>query len=137
MASRFAIAQSNVVNFNFEIDDKETTYSEATVRFISNGDTISVAIKDKKIDIPASLLLKRVTVVFNINKYVLKFDSIPIALNKLSPNWTIGIDRKPFNKKKHPAIKSWKKVNIVYYLNNDDGRTFTVDNCRKKDITKR
>lgn len=134
LLSGFTVAQSNIVNIDLEVDGKATIYKDAAVKFINEKDTISTNIEDKKLTIPASVFKKRVTVVFYIDKYVLKFDSIPVTLNSLSPKWTVGIDKKPFDKKKHWAVKSWKKVQIVYYLNNDDGRTFTVDGYKKSKV---
>lgn len=132
--SSYTIAQNNVVNVDFEVDGKPSAYNNATVKFIKNKDTLSTNIEDGKLSIPASVFRKRVTVIFYIDKYFLKFDSIPVTLNSLSPKWTLGVDKKPFDKKKLWQIKSWKKVQIVYYLHNDDGRTFTVDGYKKSKV---
>lgn len=131
---RYSVAQSQVVQVDFEVDGKPADYKNAIVRFASGIDTISTNIEDKRLSIPESVYKKRVTVIFSIDKYVLTFDSIPVTLNNLSPKWTVGVDKKPFDKKKLWMIKSWKKVKIVYYLNNDDGRMFTVDGCKKSDV---
>lgn len=132
--SSFSFAQSSMVNVDFEVDGKQLIYKEASVKFIDSRDTVSVNIENGQLLIPASILNRRVTVVFCINKYLLHFDSIPVTLNALSPKWTLGVDKKPFNKEKFLGIKSWKKVQIIYYLKNDDGRTFTVDSGRKSKI---
>ena len=134
LLSSYVIAQSSIVNINFEVDGKVTIYNNATVKFINDKDTISKNIEDGKLTIPASVFKKRVTVIFCIDNYYLKFDSIPVTLNSLSPKWTVGVDKKPFDKEKLWMIKSWRKVQIVYYLNNDDGRTFTVDNYKKSKV---
>ncbi len=134
LLSGYTIAQNNIVNIDFEVDGMQSIYKNATVKFINDKDTISTGIEDKRLAIPTSVFKKRITVVFYIDKYVLKFDSIPVTLNSLSPKWTVGVDKKPFDKKKIRAVKSWKKVQIVYYLKNDDGRTFTVDGCKKSSV---
>lgn len=134
LLSGYTIAQNNIVNVDFEVDGTQLIYKNATVKFINDKDTISTNIEDKKLAIPASVFKKRITVIFYIDKYVLKFDSIPVTLNSLSPRWTVGVDKKPFDKKKFRTVKSWKKVQIVYYLNNDDGRTFTVDGYKKSKV---
>lgn len=137
LLSSYTIAQSNIVNIDFEVDGKTIIYKDAVVKFINDKDTISTNIEDGKLTIPAPVFKKRGTVIFHINNYLLKFDSIPVTLNSLSPKWTVGVDKKPFDKKKHWVIKSWKKVQIVYYLNNDDGRTFTVDGYKKSKVIMR
>lgn len=134
LLSAYTMAQNNIVNVDFEVDGTQSIYKNATVKFINDKDTISTSIEDKKLAIPASVFKKRTTVIFYIDRYVLKFDSIPVTLNSLSPNWTVGVDKKPFDKKKFRTVKSWKKVQIVYYLKNDDGRTFTVDDCKKSKV---
>jgi hypothetical protein len=134
LLSSYTIAQSNIVNIDFEVDGKITVYKDAVVKFINDKDTISTNIEDGKLTIPAPVFKKRVTVIFYINSYYLKFDSIPVTLNSLSPKWTVGVDKKPFDKKKHWVVKSWKKVQIIYYLKNDDGRTFTVDGMKKSTV---
>lgn len=136
LLSSYVIAQNNIVNVNFEVDGKPTDYKEAVVKFIDKQDTISINIEDGQLTIPITVLKKRVTAIFYIDNYLLKFDSIPVTLNTLSPKWTLGVDNKPFDKKKHWQIKSWKRVQIIYYLNNDDGRTFTVDRCKKSAVVK-
>lgn len=136
LLSGYVITQNNIVNVNFEVDGKQIAYKKAVVKFIDNKDTIGTNIADGQITIPATVFKKRVTVIFYIDNYLLKFDSIPVTVNNLSPKWTLGVDSKPFDKKKHWQIKSWKKVQIIYYLNNDDGRTFTVDHCKKSAVIK-
>jgi hypothetical protein len=137
LLSGYTVAQNNIVNIGFEVDGKTTVYKDAVVKFINDKDTISINIEDGKLTIPAPVFKKRVTVIFYIDHYFLKFDSIPVTLNSLSPKWTVGVDKKPFDKKKHWVVKSWKKVQIVYYLNNDDGRTFTVDSYKKSKVIMR
>jgi hypothetical protein len=134
LLSGYTMAQNNIVNVDFEVDGTQSIYKNATVKFINDKDTISTSIEDNKLAIPASVFKKRTTVIFYIDKYVLKFDSIPVTLNSLSPKWTVGVDKKPFDKKKFRTVKSWKKVQIIYYLNNDDGRTFTVDGYKKSKV---
>ena len=134
LISGYTIAQNNIVIVGFEVDGIPSIYKKATVKFINDKDTISTNIEDGKLTIPAPVFKKRVTVIFYIDNYFLKFDSIPVTLNNLSPKWTVGLDKKPFDKKRHWAVKSWKKVQIVYYLNNDHGRTFTVDGYKKSKV---
>jgi hypothetical protein len=62
-----------------------------------------------------------------INKYALKFESIPISINDLYPKWNIGIDKKPFDEKNLWAIKNPRKTKVHYYLKNNYGKLFTVD----------
>jgi hypothetical protein len=130
VSSKYGIAQNSFVNFDFEVDGEKRPYTNAVVKFIQNSDTLIVNVKDAKLLIPSSVVKERVTAIFYIDKYVLKFDSIPITLNNMSPKWTIGVDEKPFDKKKLWMVKSWRKVQIVYYLHNADGRIFTVDNYK-------
>jgi len=130
------MAQNNVVNINFEVDGKPMVYKNAVVEFFHNKDTIKVNVEEGKLVIPESVFRKKVTAVFSVDKYFLLFDSIPITLNTYSPKWTLGVDKKPFDKKKHWAVKSWKKVQIIYYLHNDDGRTFTVWRYKKSAVIK-
>jgi hypothetical protein len=130
------IAQNNLVNINFDIDGKSTVYKNAFVDFVFNKDTIRVNVDGLKLKIPEYVFRKKVTIIFSVDKFFLRFDSIPITLNTYSPQWTIGIDKKPFDKKKHWQVKSWKKVQIVYYLHNDDGRTFTVWLHKKSSVIK-
>lgn len=137
LASSSAFGQTSNINLKFEVDGHEEEYNNCKMSIIRNADTISVIADKNKLALPSGLLKSRATVIFYINRYVLKFDSIPITINNLSPQWTVGIDNKPFDKKKHPVVKSWKKVKILYYLHNDDGRTFTVDNYKKKNILSR
>jgi hypothetical protein len=125
------MAQDSVVNIDFEVDGKQSAYKNAIVRFIYNKDTINANVKDGKLTIPEMVLKKRLIVTFYIDNYVLIFDSIPVTLNNLNPKWIVGVDKKPFDKKKFWTVKSWKKVKIIYYLDNADGRMFTVD-CYKK-----
>lgn len=137
LLSGHTMAQSNIVNVDFEVDGTPSIYKNAVVKFINGNDTISAKIEDNKLPIPASVFKKRTTVIFYIDKYVLKFDSIPVTLNNLSPKWTVGVDKKPFDKKKFRTVESWKKVQVIYYLNNDDGRTFTVDGHKKSKVIMR
>lgn len=134
LLSNYTMAQNSIVNIDFEVDGKQSVYKDATVRFIYNKDTITTNIENGKLTIPASVVKKRAIVVFYIDKYVLNFDSIPVTLNSLNPKWTVGVDKKPFDKGKHWTVKSWKKVQIIYYLKNEDGRTFTVDGCKKSKV---
>jgi hypothetical protein len=129
-----SIAQSNTVNILFDVDGIQLPYNNAFVEFVYNNDTTKVNIEEGKMLIPNQIFRKNVVVIFHIDKYVLNFDSIPVTLNNLSPKWTIGVDNKPFDKKYHVAVKSRKKVQIIYYLKNDDGRTFTVDGMKKSKI---
>jgi hypothetical protein len=132
--SSYVMAQNNVVNINFEVDGKPTVYKNAVVEFFYSKDTIRVNVEEGKLVIPEPVFRRKVTAVFSVDKYFLRFDSIPITLNSYSPKWTLGVDKKPFDKKKLRAVKSWKKVQIVYYLHNDDGRTFTVDGMKKSKV---
>ena len=137
LLSSYTIAQDHIVNIDFEVDGKPSVYKNATVLFFYNKDTIRTSIDGGKLIIPESVLRKKATVVFYINKYLLRFDSIPVSLNTYSPKWTIGVDKKPFDKKKLWEIKSWEKVQIVYYLHNDNGRTFTVDYYKKSEVIRK
>lgn len=137
LLSSHIIAQDNVVNIDFEVDGKQSSYKNATVKFIYDKDTTSAKVEGGKLTIPSSVMKKRSTVIFCIGKYVLQFDSIPVALNNLHPRWTLGVDEKPFDKKKLWMIKSWKNVEIVYYLNPNDGRTFTVDNYKRSKVIRK
>lgn len=137
LLSNSIIAQSNVVNVDFEVDGKQATYKSATVKFIHQGDTVNVSIKDGKLVIPDAVFKKRSIVTFYIDNYVLVFDSIPVTLNSLNPKWTVGVDKKPFDKKKFRTVKSWKKVQIIYYLDNADGRMFTVDGYKKSKVIRK
>ena len=134
MLSSHVMAQNNIVNINFEVEGKQEAYKNATVEFIYNNDTISTNIEEGKLSIPVAVIKKNATVFFYIDKYILKFISIPITWNDLNPKWTIGIDTSPFDKEKFWTVKSWKKVKIVYYLKNEDGRMFTVDDCKKSQV---
>ncbi|MBS1918621.1 MAG: hypothetical protein JST17_00040 [Bacteroidetes bacterium] len=137
MLSSCAMAQNNNISISFEVEGKQQDYKNATAEFIYNNDTLSSKIENGKLTIPATVVKKKATVIFYIDKYVLKFSSIPVTWNDLNPKWAVGVDTPPFDKEKFWTIKSWKKVEIVYYLKNEDGRMFTVDNCRKsKVITK-
>ena len=132
--SSIAMAQSTAVKIDFEIDGKQTVYKSGLVKFIYDKDTISSHIENGEISIPESMLRKRAVVIFCIDRYRLIFDSIPVVVNNLFPHWTIGIDKKPFNKKKFGAIKSWKGVKIVYYFNPNDGRIISVDGYKKSQV---
>lgn len=137
LLSNYTIAQANIVSLDFEVDGKQTAYKNATVKFIYRNDTVNTNIKDGKLVIPDMMFKRQAIVIFYIDNYRLSFDSIPVVTNTLYPKWTVGVDKKPFDKKKFWEIKSWKKVQVVYYLNPNDGRSFTVDNCKKsKVITK-
>jgi hypothetical protein len=131
------MAQDNVVNIDFEVDGKQSAYKNAIVKFIYNKDTINTDVKDGKLTIPETVFKKRAIVTFYIDNYVFVFDSIPVTLNSLNPRWTIGVDKKPFDKKKFWTVKSWKKVKIIYYLDNADGRMFTVDGYEKSKVIKK
>ena len=133
----YTMAQNNIVNIDFEVEGINSVYKNAVVKFISNKDTINTNIENGKLTIPKSVFRQRVTVIFLIDNYFLKFDSIPVTLNTLYPKWTIGVDIKPFDKKKFVTVKSWRKIEIIYYLKNTDGRTFTVDRCKKSTVIKR
>jgi hypothetical protein len=137
LLSSNVIAQKNDVNIDFKVEGIKLSYEKASVRFITNKDTTEVSIEDGKLSIPSAILKKRVTVIFLVDNYWLRFDSIPITVNLRSPKWTIGVDEKPFDKKKLWMIKSWKKIQIVYYLYNDDGRMFTVDSYKKSFVIRK
>lgn len=130
----YTIAQSNIVNVEFEVDGESLTYKNAIVKFIYDNDTTNATIEDRKLTIPQSVVQLKATIIFYIDNYVLRFNSIPITWNILNPKWTVGVDSRPFDKKKFWTVKSWKKVQIIYYLINEDGRTFTVDNCKKSKV---
>ena len=132
--SSYTMAQNNIVNISFEVEDKQQDYKNATAEFIYDNDTLSLKIEDGKLTIPAAVVKKKATAIFYIDRYVLKFSSIPITLNDLNPKWTVGVDTLPFNKEKFWTVKSWKKVEIIYYFKNEDGRMFTVDNCEKSKV---
>ena len=134
LISSRAVAQSNIVNIIFEVDGKQSTYKNAIVRFIYNKDTINSTVENGKLTIPESVFRKRAIVTFFVDNYVLVFDSIPVTLNNLNPKWAIGVDKKPFDKKKFWTVKIWKKVQIIYYLDNADGRMFTVDGYKKSKV---
>lgn len=137
LLSNYIIAQSNVVTVDFEVDGKKATYTSATVKFIYQNDTVNTSIKDGKLVIPDAMFKKRSIVTFYIDNYVLAFDSIPVTLNSLNPKWIVGVDKKPFDKRKFWTVKSWKKVQIVYYLDNADGRMFTVDGYKKSKVIRK
>lgn len=137
LLSDHVMAQNNIVNIDFEVDGKQSAFKNATVKFIYSKDTTSAKVEEGKVTIPTSVIKKRSTVIFYIDKYVLQFDSIPVTLNNLHPRWTLGVDEKPFDKKRLWAIKSWKNVEIVYYLNPNDGRTFTVDNYKRSKVIRK
>lgn len=132
----YSIAQNNTINIDFEVDGKRIAYKNATVKFIYTHDTLTANIDDSTVIIPALVLKKNVTVIFNIDKYVLQFDSIPVSVNNLYPRWTVGVDKKPFDKKKFTTVKPWKKVQIVYYLQNNYGRMYTVWRYKKSAVIK-
>lgn len=134
LLSSYTIAQSNVINIDFEVDGKATIYKDGIVKFVTDKNTIDVSIEGTKLSIPDTFFRKNVTVIFYIDKYVLRFDSIPVSVNNLYPRWIIGVDRKPFDKKKFRTVKSWRKVQIIYYLENNYGRMFTVDGCKKSKV---
>lgn len=121
---------------NFELDGKPRFYKNAFVEFLYDKDTIRVDIKDGKLPIPDRVFRQKAATIFYIDKYVLNFDTIPVTLNMLSPRWVIGVDKKPFGKEKFTTVKSWKKVQIIYYLKNDDGRMFTVDGMKRLQVIK-
>lgn len=130
-------AQDNAVSVNLEFDGNLSAYKSGKTQFVYNGDTVSADIESGKLLIPPNVVKQKATVIFYIDNYVLKFGSIPVTWNTLNPQWTLGIDTKPFDKKKLWMVKSWKNVQVVYYLKNEDGRIFTVDDCKKsKVITK-
>jgi len=130
----YAKAQDNFVNIDFEVDGKQSAYEKAIVKFIYNKDTINTEVKEGKLTIPGTVFNKRAFVIFYIDNNVFVFDSIPVTLNSLNPKWTIGIDKKPFDKKKYRTVKSWRKVKIIYYLDNADGRMFTVYGYKKSKV---
>lgn len=132
----YSTGQTNIVNVNFEIDGRPFSYKNAFVEFLYNKDTVRVDIKDDKLPIPDQVFRQKVVTIFYFDKYVLNFDTIPVTLNMSSPRWVIGLDKKPFNKEKYAAVKSWKKVQIIYYLKNDDGRMFTVDGMKRSQVIK-
>lgn len=134
LLSGYAISQSRIVNVDFEVDGKRIAYYNAKVKFIYNHDTLTAKIDDSTVIIPALVFRKNATVIFNIDKYILQFDSIPVSVNDLYPRWTIGVDKKPFDKKKFTTVKSWKKVQIVYYLVNNYGRMYTVWRYKKSSV---
>jgi hypothetical protein len=135
LLSSYAISQNKIVNVDLEVDGKRVSYNNASVKFIYDHDTLTAKI-DSAVNIPALVFRKNATVIFNFNKYILQFDSIPVSVNDLHPRWIIGIDSKPFDKKKFWQIKSWKKVQVVYYLDNNYGRMYTVWRYRKSDVIK-
>ncbi len=137
LIDNYAAGQDSIVNIKFEIDSKPIVYKDALVKFINNNDTISRSIEEGILHIPASVFRKRVTVFFYIDRYFLRFDSIPITINSLSPNWTLGIDKKPFNPATSSTGRSWKKIKIVYYLKNDDGRILIVDRAKKSVVIRK
>src|SRR5436190_23915092 len=96
----YAIAQNSIVNVDFEVDGKQSSYKNGTVRFIYRSDTVNANIEEGKLIIPDAMFKKQAVVTFNIDNYVLIFDSIPITLNLLYPKWILGVDNKPFDKKK-------------------------------------
>ena len=132
--SGYSFAQNNTINVDFEVNGKRIAYKNATVKFIYIHDTLTANIDDSTVIIPALVFKKNATVIFNIDKYVLQFDSIPVSVNNLYPRWTVGIDKKPFDKKKFTTVKSWKKVRVVYYLQNNYGRMYTVWRYKKSSV---
>ena len=126
----------NIVTIYFEEDGIKKNYEIASAKFINSTDTINAEILNGKLMLPESVFKKKRTVIFSIDNFWLKFDSIPITLNSQSPIWTIGIDNKPFDKKKFWQVRSWKKIQIVYYFKNDEGRTFIVEGCKKSVVIK-
>jgi hypothetical protein len=130
-------AQDDTVSVYFEIDGAQATYKSGKTQFIYNSDTITIDIHSSKLFIPATVVKQKTTVIFYIDNYILKFDSIPVTWNKLNPQWTLGIATKPFDKKIFWMVKSWKNVQVVYYLKNEDGRIFTVDDCKKSKVITR
>lgn len=137
MLSINSIAQDNVIDIDFKVDRNAIIYKEGIVEFISDKDTTDVSIKGTKLSIPDSFIRKNVTIIFYIDKYILRFDSIPVSVNNLYPRWTLGVDRKPFDKKKFRTVKSWRKVQIIYYLENNYGKMFTVDGCKKSKVVRK
>lgn len=133
LISNYSVAQTDTVYINFSIDGKPLEYKNAVADFFSNNDTVRISIKNGRLDIPQNFIKKKATVVFYINQFALRFEEIPISINNLYPKWNIGIDKKPFDKKRLWAIKNPKKTKIHYYLKNNYGKLFTVD-LRKESL---
>lgn len=119
------VAQDNLVRLNFFVDGEEVKLnSNYKVSFITDLDTINAATKGDSLIIPSEI--RKADLTFSYGKYTLDFKDLNIVINEFNRSWIIGVDNKPFNKKKYHSIKHWSKVYLVYYLENNKGSRMLV-----------
>jgi hypothetical protein len=97
------------------------------VCFIKGKDTTEASISADKIKLPYGLKTgDKTKMLFTTSECSLVFPALTISVNNLNPTWEIGIDKEPFDKEEHWMIKDWSNIQIVYYMNNNNGGLTTV-----------
>jgi hypothetical protein len=116
------------VNIRFVVDGNLMELKgDFKMGFIKQKDTIFGVIEEDKFLLPDGVKDgDKLSLFFLNSKYSLLFKSFTIVINAENPLWEIGVDEKPFDRKKHWSIKKWRKVKLVYYIQDSNGGRLTI-----------
>ena len=125
-------AQNNGVNIKLIIDGNPIQLKDDfKMGFVKERDTSFGVIEGSKFLFPNGIKEgDKLTLLFLNSKYSLFFKSFTVVINGENPVWEIGVDEKPFDKKKHWSIKKWRKVKLVYYVEDSNGGRLTICKTR-------